>query len=90
MQNGFGNLAMFLEAHKDVVPEWSEALQEAARCAHKNAHFTGALWQHVTGNDEGMLKFKTDDIRSIFAGHILRSKIYHLRMVEIFERLLKE
>ena len=90
MQNGFGNLGMFLEAHKDVVPEWSGAFQEAARCAERNAYFTGALWQHVQGNDEGMLKFKTEDIRSIFAGHMLRSKIYHLRMVEIFERLLGE
>ena len=89
-QNGFDNLAQFLMAHNDVVPEWKEAIREAARCAERNAYFTGALWQHVSGNDEGMLKFQTDDIRSIFAGHMLRSKIYHLRMVEIFERLLKE
>ena len=91
MLNGFESLKNFIDRMKDKAPpEWSDDLAEASRCAGRIADFTGELWKYVTADEEGLRKFKTADIRSIFAGHMLRVKIYYTRVTEIFERLTGE
>lgn len=90
MLNGFVALEHFLSRYKEIVPEWSAELEEAARCACCIADYTGELWKYVTPDEEGLKKFKTADIRSIFAAHMLRVRIYYTRITEIFDRLLNE
>jgi hypothetical protein len=90
MLNGFNALWQFMNKYKDIVPEWIEDLQEASVCARRVCDYTGELWQYVSADELGLLKFKTKDVRSIFAAHMLRAKIYTKRIIEIFERLLKE
>ncbi len=89
MMNGYEAIRFFMEKHKDVVPAWTEDLLEASRCAKRVCDYTGELWKYVSADEAGLLKFKTADVRSIFAAHMLRAKVYTKRMVEIFERLLK-
>ena len=89
MLNGFGNLHYFLMANKDVVPEWSDDIVNAADDAMRIADYTGELWKYVTPDDDGVRKFKEADTRSIFAAHMIRSKIHHQRIVETFEKILK-
>lgn len=90
MLNGFESLKLFIDRYKEITPEWSVDLEEAGRCAHRIADYTGELWNYVTADEEGLKKFKTADVRSIFAAHMLRVKIYYTRITEIFERLLNE
>ena len=90
MLNGYCNFSRFLLRYSEILPDWSDKLKEAAGYYDRACDYSGALWQYVTADDSGLEKFKTDDVRSILAAHMLRAKIYTLKAVEIFEQILEE
>jgi hypothetical protein len=88
MLNGYCELGKFLSDYREIVPSWSDRLEEASRNLFRAGDYTGDLWKYVTPDEVGVEKFRTDDVRSIFAAHMLRAKIFSKRTIEIFEELL--
>jgi hypothetical protein len=88
MLNGYGSFARFLERYAGVVPEWRDKLLEAATSYQAACDYSGALWQYVTPDDNGVAKFKEKDVRYAFAAHMLRAKIFTIKAVEILQKLI--
>ncbi len=90
MLNGYENFSRFLERYAGIRPDWNSRLREAAADYARAGAYSGALWQYVTPDREGVARFKDQDVRYAFAAHMLRAKIYTLRAVERLERCLDE
>lgn len=88
MLNGYDNFSKFLEKYASVVPEWHDKLLSAASYYMRACDYSGELWKYVTPDDAGVLKFKTSEVRYVFAAHMLRAKIYTIKAVESIEQLL--
>lgn len=78
MLNGYGNFSRFLESRskEDDFKFWKRELLEASKCYNKACDYSGELWKIVTPDREGIIKFKTSEVRYTFAAHMLRAKIY--------------
>jgi hypothetical protein len=90
MLNGYGDVAKFLSVAAEKIPDWKDKLLKVSDYFNKACDYSGFLWNYVTPDDNGVEKFKTNDVRSIFAGHMLRAKLYIEKGLDIFDDLLNE
>lgn len=88
MLNGFDNVSRFLRRAKDVVPEWSDAIERAANYYFFSSEFSGDLWNYVTPDDAGVAKFGERDTRAIFGASMIKARQFAEKAVVILEGLL--
>lgn len=88
MLNGYSNFSRFLDKYAFAAPEWESELRRAAGYYMRACDYSGELWNYVTPDDAGVLKFKNREVRYAFAAHMLRAKIYTVKAVEALEALL--
>lgn len=78
----------YYERLADSFPEWSSELRPAIGAWRECSRYGGFLWNHMTNDDAGLVKFRTPELRRILAEEGRRSMEKDIEAIEHIERLL--
>jgi len=80
--------ANYLEIVASGHPDCAEELLAAAEHYRAVSEYANALRTHISRDDAGFEQFRSAEVRSILAGHILQAQLCEERAVQKLERLL--